>query len=248
MRRRRGGIKIEEREARRGDNVVEAFVGTVFAESILAESIFAESTLAESILVGTIFVEMVRGGAISAGTKFTIIAAAGFFTTLFDAAIQGRWNCGGVVFIESVAVKRGGTLSRGFGGWGAEVGENGLRVNLTLAQGGEVIGDNFFFVEADLAGVGADETFVEDAAGELIEMLVLDGAEHAGADLRSGGDGVERDAATLTLLTKFFSEGAHKDSGGRFEGLGPRSDAHYHRRRRTRTPEKVGGGRYHGAE
>src|SRR5208283_2679405 len=137
---------------------------------------------------------MVRGGAISVGTKFTIIAAAGLLATLFDTAIQSGWNRGGVVFVKGVAVKRGGALSRGFGDWGAEVGENGLRVNLALAQGGEVIGDNFFFVEADLAGVGADETFVEDAAGELVEMLVLDGAEHAGADLRGGGDGVERDA------------------------------------------------------
>ena len=158
---------------------------------------------------------MVRGGGISVGTKVTIVAAARFFTTLFDAAIGGWRNCGGVVLLEGVAVESGGALSRGFGGWGAEVGENGLRVNLALAQGGKVIGDNFFFVEADLAGVGADETFVEDAAGELVEMLVLNGAEHAGADFRGGGDGVERDAAPLTLLTKFFSEGAHKNSGGR---------------------------------
>jgi hypothetical protein len=149
-------------------------------------------------------------------TKFTIIpAATRLLATLFEAAIHGRWSCDRAVFGERVALDGG-----------AEVGENGLRVNLALAQGGEVIGDYFFFVEADLAGVGTDETFVEDAAGELVEMLFLDGAQHAGADFCSGGDGVERDAATLTLLAKFFSEDAHKDSGGRCEGLGPRSDAH----------------------
>ena len=82
-------------------------------------------------------------------------------------------------------------MRRGLGGGGAEVGENSLRVNLALAQGGEVVGDYFIFIEADLAGVGTHESFVENAAGELVEMLVLDGAQHAGADFCGGGDGVE---------------------------------------------------------
>ena len=123
------------------------------------------------------------------------------------------------------------------GSWGEILG-----LNLALAQGGEIIGDGFFFVETDLAGVGADKAFVEDAAGELVEMLVLNGAEHAGADFGGGGDGVERDATLLALLAKFFPEGAHVDSGGR-EGESPHQDANYHRRRRARTPEKVGEGR-----
>jgi hypothetical protein len=48
-----------------------------------------------------------------------------------------------------------------------------LLLDLTFAQGGEVIGYGFFFVESDLAGEGADETFVEDAARKLVEVFIL---------------------------------------------------------------------------
>lgn len=77
---------------------------------------------------------------------------------------------------------------------------------LILAYSGQVVGDGFFFVEPDLAGVGADKTFVENAAGKLVEVLVFEGAQHAGADLGGVGDGIESDALLLTLLAKFFSE------------------------------------------
>jgi hypothetical protein len=92
---------------------------------------------------------------------------------------------------------------------GVEIRQNGLRLNLTLAQSGEIVGYRFFFVEADLAGVGADETFVEDAARELVKMFVFEGAQHAGADFRGVGDGIERDATLLALLAKFFPERSH---------------------------------------
>jgi hypothetical protein len=72
-----------------------------------------------------------------------------------------------------------------------ELGQDVLGLNLALAQGGEIIGYGFFFVEADLAGVGADEALVEDAAGKLIKVFVFDGAQHARTDFCSGGDGVE---------------------------------------------------------
>jgi len=82
-------------------------------------------------------------------------------------------------------------------------------VKLVLAQGEEIIGDGFLLVKADLAGVGADETLVEDAAGELVKAFVLDSAQHAVADFGGGGDGVERDAALLALFAKFLSERTH---------------------------------------
>jgi hypothetical protein len=84
-----------------------------------------------------------------------------------------------------------------------------LGLNLALAQGGEIIGDGFFFVEADLAGVGADKTLVEDAAGKLIKVFFFDGAEHAGADFGGVGDSVEGDAPLLALFAKFVSERTH---------------------------------------
>jgi hypothetical protein len=91
----------------------------------------------------------------------------------------------------------------------AEIRENGLLLNLILAQGGEIVGDRFFFIESDLAGVGADETLVEDAAGKLVKVFVFEGAQHAGADFRGVGDGIESDAALLALFAKFFSERSH---------------------------------------
>ena len=79
---------------------------------------------------------------------------------------------------------------------------------MTFAQGEEVVGESLFFVEANLAGVGADETFIEDAAGKLVEVFVLEGAQHAGADFGGVGDGIEGEAALLALFAKFFSKGS----------------------------------------
>ena len=83
----------------------------------------------------------------------------------------------------------------------AEIGRGGLRL-----EGGEIVGYGFFFVESDLTGVGAYKTFVEDAARKLVEVLLFEGAQHAGANFGGIGDGIEFDAAQLALLTKFFSE------------------------------------------
>jgi len=77
---------------------------------------------------------------------------------------------------------------------------------LTLAHCGQVVRYGFFFVESDLAGVGAHKAFVEDASGELVEVLFFEGAEHASADFGGVGDGIEPDALLLALLAKFFSE------------------------------------------
>jgi hypothetical protein len=77
---------------------------------------------------------------------------------------------------------------------------------LIFAYGGQVVGYGFFFVEPDLAGVGAHKTFVEDASGELVEVLLFEGAQHASADFGGIGDGLEPDALLLALLAKFFSE------------------------------------------
>lgn len=96
--------------------------------------------------------------------------------------------------------------SGGFHCRGVKIGKDRLLLDLTFAQGGEIIRHGFFFVEADLSGVGADETFIEDAAGKLVEVFVLKSAEHPSADFGGIGDGVERDVALLALLAKFFSK------------------------------------------
>jgi len=92
---------------------------------------------------------------------------------------------------------------------------DGQSLGLALAQRIQIVADRFFRVEPDLACVGANETFVENAAGKLVEALVFQRLQHAGADLGGIGDGVERYPPLLALLAKFFSELAHVCSGGR---------------------------------
>lgn len=83
------------------------------------------------------------------------------------------------------------------------------RLAVELVQCGYIPGDDFFLVEAQILGVGTDEAFIEDAAGELVEALLFDGAKHAGADLSGVGDILELDASSLALLTEFVAELSH---------------------------------------
>jgi len=82
-------------------------------------------------------------------------------------------------------------------------------VDLGLAQAAEVVGDGLFVVESEMLGVGADETFVEDAAGELVEALLFNGQEHARADFGDVGDVFEREFFLLARFAEFVAEVAH---------------------------------------
>lgn len=87
----------------------------------------------------------------------------------------------------------------------------GSGIDLSLAQAGEIGGDGFVVVEFEVLGVGADEAFVEDAAGEAIEVLLFDGLEHTRADLGDVGNVIERERFFLALFAKFIAEFAHGD-------------------------------------
>jgi hypothetical protein len=88
----------------------------------------------------------------------------------------------------------------------AKIRQNGLGMDLALTERDQVIGYRLVFVQADLAGVGADETFVEDATRKLIEVLIFNGAEHAKTDFRGGRDSLERNAAQFALRAKIVPE------------------------------------------
>jgi hypothetical protein len=60
-----------------------------------------------------------------------------------------------------------------------------------------------------MLGVGADETLVEDATGEEVEVLLFDGLEHARADLGDVGDVIVREFFLLARLAEFVAEFAH---------------------------------------
>jgi hypothetical protein len=150
-----------------------------------------------------------------------VVGAANFVAALIIPALFAATALGGrdvvtafVVAIatwviagrEDVVPGIGGRNRASFAVRVSEIRENLLRLHLTLAQSGEVVGDGFFLVETDLAGIGPDEAFVEYAAGKLVKVFVFQGAEHARADFCGVRDGIQRESALLALLAKFFPE------------------------------------------
>src|SRR5580698_1953694 len=51
----------------------------------------------------------------------------------------------------------------------------------------EIISDSLIFVEANKAGISTDKAFIEDAAGQLVELIFFQRLQQAGTDF--GGDG-----------------------------------------------------------
>ena len=84
-----------------------------------------------------------------------------------------------------------------------------VRVDLSLTQAGEVVGDGLLVVESEMLGVGANETLVKDAPGKLIEMLLFNRLEHARTNLGDVGNVIEREVLFLARLAEFVSELAH---------------------------------------
>ena len=75
--------------------------------------------------------------------------------------------------------------------------------------GGHEISNRLVFVEAQMAGVGADEPFVEDTAGKLVEVLFLEGNDEFGRDLGRNRDVVQRDLALFSLPFQPCPKGFH---------------------------------------
>ncbi len=169
-------------------------------------------------LVGVAWRNVVTDGssAVALAAIGEIVQEAGSVVTLGVVGMDVVWHIAGCS-IGGGSAWAG--IGRGDGGGPnsglLEIRENLLGLKLTFAQGGEIVGYGFFLVEADLAGVGADEPLIENTAGKLVEVFFLEGAQHARTNFGGVGNGLERKAALLTLLAKFFSEGSHSGSGGR---------------------------------
>ena len=82
-----------------------------------------------------------------------------------------------------------------------------------LAGGSEIFGDCLFFVDAYIFSVRPNIAFIEDAARKRVELLFLQRAKQAGANLGDRGNVVERDAAHLALPPQAFAEPACARSG-----------------------------------
>jgi hypothetical protein len=88
----------------------------------------------------------------------------------------------------------------------------GLGINLRLAEAGQVFVHGLFAVETNVLGVGANESFVEDAAGKLVEVLLFNRLKITRTDFGDVGNVLERDAFFLARLAEFISEFAHTDT------------------------------------
>jgi hypothetical protein len=91
---------------------------------------------------------------------------------------------------------------------------------LGFTQGREIAVESLFFAEPELAGISADETLIEDAAGKLIEAFLFNCPKHARTDLGDAGNVIERELFLLARLTEFVSELAHNCSAGNIIGQG----------------------------
>ena len=64
-------------------------------------------------------------------------------------------------------------------------------------------------VKAEVVSVGANESFIKDAAGKLVEVLVLEGVQQTGADFGGLRDLLETDTPLFALLLQSGTEGRH---------------------------------------
>src|SRR5579885_3086310 len=71
------------------------------------------------------------------------------------------------------------------------------------------IADDLLFIEAEEASVSAYKSLVEDTAGQLLEVLFLDGFQRADPDFGRLRDLLKRNAAHLALSPKPLAKTAH---------------------------------------
>ncbi len=188
----------------------------------------------------------------------TVVGAANFVAALFIAAllVAPAFCCrilASIVFAIACRALTGCMVAR-IGGrdrtrldpGAAEIRQNLLGLDLTLAQSGEIVSDRLFFIQPHLPGIGAYETFIENSARKLIKVFVFESTQHAGADFCGVRDGIEREATLLALLAKFFPECSQGRLRRAWLSLRPHPDASNHRRMRTHMPEGIDSGTIRG--
>lgn len=77
--------------------------------------------------------------------------------------------------LDKTLLRRGGAGLRGTYQRGTFRFPDLVSVDLRLAEAGEIVGDGFFGIHSEMLGIGADESLVEDTAGELVEVFFFDG-------------------------------------------------------------------------
>ena len=88
-----------------------------------------------------------------------------------------------------------------------------LRIDLRLAQASKISVDGFVRVEAEMFGIGTNESAIEDSPGKLIEVFVFDSLEHARSNLGDVGNVIEREILALACLAELVPEFAQRFPG-----------------------------------
>jgi len=122
--------------------------------------------------------------------EFDLRGGLGFYSDI------GKWTLGALATAVSTAVA-----------WFCV--PSGVRIDLCLAQAGEVVGDGIVGIQTEMLGIGADESLVEDAAGQSIEVFFFNRLQHARADLGDVGNVVQRELFLLSRFAEFISELSH---------------------------------------
>ena len=81
-----------------------------------------------------------------------------------------------------------------------------LRIDLRLAESSQIVANRLLCVQSEMLGVSADESFVKDATGKVVEVFLFDSAKHARADLGDIGNIVQREFFLLARVAKFVAE------------------------------------------
>ena len=111
-----------------------------------------------TIIVAAIIIATI----VIAATLFSAVVPEKLVAAIDDAVVAGKVVLAPIVAAQIVAAKIG--VGKMFVMRIAKIGRNRIRLNFALAEAARYVGYGFFFVESDLAGVGAYEPS-EDAAG-----------------------------------------------------------------------------------
>ena len=106
--------------------------------------------------------------------------------------------------------KKGETLAAFLPGLGAAFARRRRPLgNLWVIVGGlRIFGHQRFFIQAEITRDGAQETAVEDAAGQILPALAFQRFEETGSDAGGLGDFVQRDATHLAFAPQVLAERA----------------------------------------
>src|SRR5579872_2989665 len=83
-------------------------------------------------------------------------------------------------------------------------------VGIVFTRGSFVVGDDLFFVEAKMPGIGPDESAVKNSTRKLIKPARLNGSQKPGADLCCGCNVVERYFSFFPFLFKPRAKSIHQ--------------------------------------